>query len=189
MNYKLIGTVEGNAFAGAVLADSAGQAFYRINRMLPDGSTIIKVTRNKVTLKRSDGGTVDIAFIDDTKIVSVGKEVSSNVKPLAGNKFIVDQRAVLASTANLSQILTQARAVPYMEHGKIAGFRINSIAPNSIYAMIGLQNGDVIQQINSQALDDPGKFFQLYQGLRNERNISIDLLRNGRRQSMTYDIR
>jgi type II secretory pathway component PulC len=37
-------------------------------------------------------------------------------------------------------------------------------------------------------VDDPGKFFQLYQGLKDEKRISIDLLRNGQRQTLNYDI-
>src|SRR5512135_950657 len=32
VNYKLIGTVEGKVFAGAVLEDASGQAFYRIQQ-------------------------------------------------------------------------------------------------------------------------------------------------------------
>jgi general secretion pathway protein C len=187
--YKLIGTVEGETFAGAVLADAAGQAFYRINRKLPDGSTLIKVQRNKVALRRSDGVMVDVEIVDDAKITVLPQRPAAGVKKLSGNRFLVDQKEVLASTENLSQILMQARALPYLEQGKIAGFRISRIVPNSIYAKIGLQNGDVIQQINSQALDDPGKFFQLYQGLRTESSISIDLLRGGRRQTMNYEIR
>lgn len=186
--YKLIGTVEGETFSGAVLADGKIQAFYRINRELPDGSTIIKVMRDKVTLRRSDGVTVNVELVDDTKIVTTQKNYGT-VKKLSGGKFLVDQKEVLASTENLSQILMQARALPYMEQGKVVGFRISEIVPNSIYAKIGLQNGDVIQQINSQALDDPGKFFQLYQGLRTESSISIDLMRGGQRQTMNYEIR
>lgn len=189
VKYTLVGTVEGKEFAGAVLADSTGQFFYRIKRLLPDGSSIIRVTRNKITLRSSDGATFEIESVDDTRIVPVRKSAASTVKKLEGGKFLVDQREVLASTENLSQILTQARAVPHMERGKIAGFRISHIVPNSIYAKIGLQNGDVIQQINSQPIDDPGKFFQLYQGLRTENNISIDLLRGGKRQTMNYEIR
>jgi general secretion pathway protein C len=69
------------------------------------------------------------------------------------------------------------------------GFRISEIVPGSLYEMIGLQNGDVIQRVNAQDVDDPSKFFQLYQGLRNERNISIDLIRGGQRQTLNYDIR
>jgi general secretion pathway protein C len=89
----------------------------------------------------------------------------------------------------MSQILTQARALPYLENGKTTGFRLSEIVPGSIYEKIGLQNGDVIQKVNSQDVDDPGKFFQLYQGLQNEQNISIDVLRGGQRQTLNYEIR
>jgi type II secretory pathway component PulC len=47
----------------------------------------------------------------------------------------------------------------------------------------------VIQRVNAQDVDDPAKFFQLYQGLRTERNITIDLLRGGQRQTLNYEIR
>ena len=102
---------------------------------------------------------------------------------------MLDQREVAASTENMNQILTQARALPYMEAGKTVGFRISEIVPGSIYEKIGLQNGDVIQKVNSQDVDDPGKFFQLYQGLKEEKSITIDLMRNGQRQTLNYEIR
>ena len=190
--YKLIGTVEGEQFAGAVLEDSSGQAFYRMNQKLPDGSAIVQVMRDKVLIKRADGSTVPVEIVDDTKIVSMqkpGSNVGAGVQKLGDGKFAVDQKEILASTENMSQMLTQARALPYQEQGKTIGFKISEIVPGSIYEKIGLQNGDVIQKVNSQDVDDPAKFFQLYQGLKNERSISIDLIRGGQRQTLTYDIR
>lgn len=192
VSYKLIGTIEGDQFAGAVLEDSTGQAFYRIHQKLPDGSAIVKVMRDKVSIRRSDGVTVDVEVVDDTKIVTMQKPGSGGgpgVRKLSDGKYAVDQQEVLASTENMSQMLTQARALPYVEQGKTVGFKISEIVPGSIYEKIGLQNGDVIQKVNSQDVDDPGKFFQLYQGLKNERSISIDLLRGGQHQTLTYDIR
>lgn len=192
VSYKLIGTVEGQQFAGAVLEDSTGQAFYRLNQKLPDGSAIVKVMHDKVAIRRADGVTVTVEVVDDTKIVSVqkpGANLGAGMKKLADGKFALDQKEVLASTENMGQILTQARALPYQEQGKTVGFKISEIVPGSIYEKIGLQNGDVIQKVNSQDVDDPAKFFQLYQGLKNERSISIDLLRGGQHQSMTYEIR
>jgi general secretion pathway protein C len=191
VDYRLIGTVEGNVFAGAVLEDASGQAFYRIQQKLPDGSQIVKVFRDRITLRRVDGSSATLQVVDETKIVAMAKPtgVGSGVRRLSENKFAVDQREIAASTENMGQLLTQARALPYVEQGKTVGFRISEIVPGSLYEKIGLQNGDVIRKINSQDVDDPGKFFQLYQGLKEERNISIDVVRNGQRQTFTYDIR
>jgi general secretion pathway protein C len=189
--YRLIGTIEGASFSGAVLEDASGQAFYRIDKKLPDGSQIIKVQKDKIILRRSDSSTTELQVVDDTKIVNVSKPAvnSAGVRKLSEGKFMVDQREVTASTENVNQLLTQARALPYMEQGKTVGFRISEIVPGSLYEKIGLQNGDVIQKINSQDVDDPAKFFQMYQSLKEERSISIDLMRGGQRQTLNYEIR
>jgi len=187
--YKLIGTVEGEAFAGAVLDDGTGQAFYQLNRKLPDGSVLTKVIRNKIVLRRPDGVDVNVEIVDDTKIIVTQQKSNASVKRGPNGTFVMDQREVLASTKNMSQVLMQARALPYVEGGKTVGFRINEIVPGSIYTKMGLQNGDVIQRVNSQELDNPAKFFQLYQGLQNERSIAIDLIRNGQPQTLNYEIR
>lgn len=188
-NYKLIGTIEGKSFSGAVLEDGSGQTFYRIHQKLPDGSTIVKVMRDTITIKKPEGATMDLRVVDDTKIVTMPSSGGEGVKKLSDSKYMVDQKEMLASTENMSHILTQARALPHMEQGKTVGFRISEIVPGSIYEKIGIQNGDVIQKVNAQEVDDPAKFFQLYQGLRTERHISIDLIRGGARQTLNYEIR
>jgi general secretion pathway protein C len=191
VSYRLIGTIEGESFAGAVLEDATGQAFYRIHQKLSDGSVIVKVMRDKISIKKPDGPVIDIQVVDDTKIVSVQKPGGpvTGVKKVSDGKYMVDQKEVQASTENMGQILTQARALPYLEQGKSVGFRISEIVPGSIYEKIGIVNGDVIQRVNSQDVDDPAKFFQVYQGLKNERNITVDLLRGGQRQTLNYEIR
>jgi general secretion pathway protein C len=111
------------------------------------------------------------------------------VRKVGEGRFMVDQQAVAETTENMNQILTQARALPYMEGGKTTGFRISEIVPGSIYERIGIQNGDVIQKINAMDVDDPAKFFQLYQGLKDEKSVSIDVMRGGQRQTLNYEIR
>lgn len=189
-NYTLIGTIEGAQFAGAILEDKTGQAFYRLNQKLPDDSVLVKVMRDKASVRRPDGVIVTIQVEDNMKIVTQQPLMGgSTVRKLGEGRFVVDQKEVVASTENLGQLLTQARALPYQENGKTVGFRISEITPGSIYEKIGLQNGDVIQRVNAQDVNDPARFFQLYEGLRNERSIAIDLLRGGQRQTLTYDIR
>jgi general secretion pathway protein C len=191
--FRLIGTVEGDTFSGAVLEDSQGiQTFYRAGQKLPDGFQIVKVKRDRITMKKPSGGTVELQVIDDARIVSVAKPAGSplgGVRKVGEGRFMVDQQAVAESTENLNQILTQARALPYMEQGKTVGFRITEIVPGSIYERIGLQNGDVIQKVNATDVDDPAKFFQMYQGLKEEKSISIDVMRGGQRQTLNYEIR
>ena len=65
----------------------------------------------------------------------------------------------------------------------------SSIAPDSLYAKIGLQNGDVLQQINGVEIKDPENFMRVFQQLKDETNIALDFVRNNRRESFAYEIR
>lgn len=64
--YRLVGTIEGQDFAGAVFDDSSGQKFYRLGEPMPDGSRIIKVESGSIVLKRSDGSRYEL-FVRGTK--------------------------------------------------------------------------------------------------------------------------
>jgi len=61
--------------------------------------------------------------------------------------------------------------------------------PLGFFDKIGLQTNDVLQRINGVELRDPGMLLSLFQQLRNERTIRVDLVRNTQRQTLTYDIR
>ena len=60
-DHRLVGTVEGSAFSGAVFIDPAGQQqFYRINETLPDGSRLVNGRQESVLVKRPDGMTYEV---------------------------------------------------------------------------------------------------------------------------------
>lgn len=59
--YRLVGTIEGGPFAGAVIDDTKNpQAFYRLNDKLPDESRLVKVLHNRVILKMPDGTNMEL---------------------------------------------------------------------------------------------------------------------------------
>ena len=54
--FSLIGTIVSKTTAGAVIKDGTGkQTFFRLNEALPDGSTIVRVRDDSVSLKSADG--------------------------------------------------------------------------------------------------------------------------------------
>lgn len=196
VNIKLIGTVAGGKDASyAIIEEDKEQVVYKLNQSISDGSKIVKVSYKGITLKRPDGSLTDVPVFDDMNIVEIKTSSNkpsnqgSNVRRVADNKFVVDQREVAGSMENMNQLLTQARVVPVIDNGKTTGFRIFAITPSSLYEKIGLINGDVIQKINGVEIDDPNKFFQTYQNLKDEKNVTVDIVRNGAKQSLNYEIR
>jgi hypothetical protein len=59
--YRLVGTIEGGPFTGAVIDDTKNpQAFYRLNDKLPDESRLVKVLHNRIVLKMPDGTNMEL---------------------------------------------------------------------------------------------------------------------------------
>jgi hypothetical protein len=73
-NSSLVGTIQSGDFIGAVLSDAKGeQVFYRLKEKLPDGSQIIKVRADSISLKGADGTSYDMYISHDTKTVASGR--------------------------------------------------------------------------------------------------------------------
>jgi hypothetical protein len=63
---RLIGTIQSNNFIGAVFSDSKGeQTFYRVFDTLPDGSRIVAVRSDSISLKGTDGMSYDMYIAHD----------------------------------------------------------------------------------------------------------------------------
>ncbi len=58
---RLVGTVEGGPFSGAVFDDGTGvQSFYPLRGQLPDGSLLLKVRSRNIVVKKNDGALYEI---------------------------------------------------------------------------------------------------------------------------------
>jgi general secretion pathway protein C len=109
-----------------------------------------------------------------------------HIRQVSENQYQIDRSEVDAALDNMNQLFTQVRAVPHFEGGKSVGFRLFAIRQGSIFDEIGLKNGDVIQQVNGADLSDPAKALALFQQLRNEQNLSVNILRNKENMTLSY---
>jgi len=198
----LIGTGEGeDAPSFAVIEDrlTREQRVYRVGDVVKDGVVLAKVERNQILLRLGAQQQVLTLYTDGTEDVAAGAGaprapgdvavVTGGVRQVQANRWVLDKQEVSAALENLPQLLTKARVIPNFSDGKPDGFKIFSIAPDSLYAKIGLQNGDVLQQINGVEIKDPENFMRVFQQLKDETNIALDFVRNNRRESFAYEIR
>ena len=95
---------------------------------------------------------------------------------------------VNSALTDLSQLATQARIVPSFKNGVANGFKLFSIVPDSLYAKIGVQNGDVIRRINGYEMNSPDKALEIYQKLRDANRIEIEIERRGETIRKSYSI-
>lgn len=120
---------------------------------------------------------------------SADSEASDSVRKLSETQYLIDESEVESALNNINQLMTQIRVVPNFQDGQTNGFKVFAIKPNSIFSKVGLQNGDVIQRINDQEITTPDKAFQAFNVLRNEKSLSLEILRRGSQKSLSYEIR
>lgn len=110
------------------------------------------------------------------------------VREVGQNKYEIDRDVIDKTLSNLNSIATQARIVPSFKNGAANGFKLFSIQPNSLYASIGIENGDVIQRVNGYEINSPEKALELYQKLRESQRVTIELERGGQVVRKEYTI-
>jgi len=115
--------------------------------------------------------------------------LDANVTKVKSDEYEIARAEIDNVLSNMSKLATQARIVPSFKNGKANGFKLFSIRPDSLYAKIGIQNGDIVQQINGYEMNSPDKALEIYSKLKDAQTITVDLLRRGKSQTMTYNIR
>jgi general secretion pathway protein C len=85
--------------------------------------------------------------------------------------------------------MTDARFIPHIVDGRQQGFTLKEVKPGGIYQSLGLQNEDVLLRINEYDISTPDKALQAFIALRGLDRADLDIVRNGSKMTMTYQIR
>lgn len=110
------------------------------------------------------------------------------VRKIAENRYEIDRSVLDSTLGDLNKIATQARIVPSFENGVANGFKLFSIQPGSLYAAIGIENGDVIQRINGYEINSPEKALELYQKLKESGHITVQGKRGNQPYTYEYNV-
>jgi len=111
------------------------------------------------------------------------------VTRLADNRYSIDESGVAQLSNNFNQFMTQVRLIPFFEGNKSAGYRIAAIRPGTTFEHLGFQGGDVLQQVNGLDIASPEKLYTIFMNLKDEKQVSVNILRQGQKTTLTYEIR
>jgi general secretion pathway protein C len=111
----------------------------------------------------------------------------------SATEFTIDRSAFDQQLRDIGSLLAQAKAVPNIgASGRMEGFRIEFVQRGGIFDLLGIQAGDIIREVDGEAIDSPAKAIALFNSLRGKSDrrteIHIGLERNGRSESLTYNV-
>ncbi|MDV6236998.1 hypothetical protein CH379_015310 [Leptospira ellisii] len=78
-----------------------------------------------------------------------------------------------------------ARFGPALVNGKIAGYKIYSVAPDHIFYALGARNGDTIKRVNGMPLTETEKMLEIWGAVKTADKITVDVERGS--QILTYE--
>lgn len=198
---NLIGTVilKNELRSIATIEDKSASIVYpvRMDDEIPGKAKILSVEPMRVIfINTSTGRREYIELPEDLAVsnarITLGtppKKSGAAIEQVAPNQYNLPRAEVDKAMADINTVLTQARAVPNMENGVAAGYKLFQIVPGSIYDKLGLKNGDTLCGLNGENINDPARAFALLNELKTSSHLELCVKREGRQTNNSYDIR
>jgi len=196
-NLTLLGTVVAGGRSLAVIHTGQEIKTFRLGDELPGGGSVDSIERNLIQIKYPGSPLETLRLYQGGKSIETaptatatvpGAAGDTGIKPIGENRWIIPRSTAEQARGNLNELLKQARMEPNIVAGRTEGFVVRMIRPKSLLDTLGIQRGDVLMQINGMPLDGPEKALQIFQQLREARQISIGLTRNGTPMNFEYEV-
>jgi len=191
----LLGTVAGGEAPLALLRVGNELLLVRQGETLTGGRSLSEVRRSEVVVRYRDGSLVVLPLEEDSIVEGRPSPPSSTagrlnentprVESLGGNRWRIPSEEAERARTNLNALLKTARMTPNIVDGRTEGFQVVMVQPRSLLSQMGLRPRDVLMEINGVELDSPEKALQIFYQLREARNLSLSLVRNG--EPLTFD--
>ena len=194
---KLFGTVVAGERSQALIEANKELKFYHLSEKVPGDGTLEEVLRNQVTIKNRDQSRTTLTLHekgplstgrDSAPSTAGSRDESGDIRAVGENRWVIASSAIAAVRENFADQLRLVQMQPRTVDGKTDGFLVQRINPRSLLSKLGLQRGDVVIEVNNIKLDSPEKALQIFQQLREARQISLAVERNGQPMSFAYEI-
>lgn len=107
-------------------------------------------------------------------------------------RWVIARKTLDAWLSNLVCLTRQARIIPSYRDGKPRGFKLYGIRKASLWATLGLKNGDEIRRVAGLPMTKPDEALAIYQKIRTAAEaepVEVVLVRRGQSRTHVYQIR
>jgi len=185
-SFDLKGTIAGGVSFGFIIVEERGKAkqrLYRLGDMIGQ-ARLIKITRNTAIIK-SDGREITLK-IKETPEGSLLSRQQGPQSRTPGSGMALNKGEITEKLRDLKTIMTQAAVRPYLEGGEQEGFIVSDIKPDSLYQKLGIQNGDIIIDVNGKHMQSADDIMQMVNVMQSGGDIALSIKRNGKAETINY---
>jgi general secretion pathway protein C len=184
-NLVLKGTIASEIpeFSVAVIADgNADQKVYLIGDAIGSRASLHAVYADRVVLNEK-GALTNLRLPSEFPATRAAptRRATSTTRQASQRNTASIQNVV---TENLTKLTDVIRPTPYLVNGQQAGYRVYPGRNRQQFAALGLRPGDLIMDIDGQALTDPTQAMQIFQSLGTAEQVTVTVERNGEQQSI-----
>ncbi len=187
LNITLTGVVvRASGGCAVVIVQGQPESAYCAGEDIVPGARLESVLRDRIVIVR--GGVREAVVMKDaeeTPGAAVAAMTSPIVQPLGADRQVVDRRQ-LQQQLGRPEFLSQALIVPNPGGG---GFLVREVQSGSLYEKLGLRPGDVIRNVNGQPITNMDDLMRLYQQFGSAERVLVDVQRQGRSETLYYDMR
>jgi hypothetical protein len=140
-------------------------------------ATKLKVTRHLPPVI-AGGGSDDTGGRPDDTVTAT--DWSGRVTKVDDLHYKITRAAIDEILDDPADSARGARIVPSIKDGKANGFKLYAIRPSSIFAALGIMNGDTLTAINTVPLTNPDQALEVYASLRDASRLDLAITRRGK---------
>ncbi len=171
----------------------------REGEQLNNAVEVAKINRMKVILKNLTTGDCEYVASEGEEAPSMppmqilspkaGQKLFKSSNPSiknVGNSFKIKRQFRDKMISNMSEVLTQAKAVQITNPDGSLCFKMTEVVPGSVYSQLDIQNDDIICNINGKKIENLNELMGLLGRIKEIDQFQIGLRRNGMNENKEY---
>lgn len=208
-------SAEGDSYVVLNVKGKGGESIFKEGDVV-ENATIVKIEPNSVvflydgkeerfSLKEEHGEGTMVSVLPGVSVKIEEKDEkekksmtesqiinpSSPTFPEFTTPVFVDLKTAINEVKNDKELLKKLNVTPKLNGGKVDGFEISNLPPNSLPYKYGLRDGDIVRRVNGIFIDSISKGFAVYNQIIREGTeiVTVEVLRNNNPLVLTFKIK
>jgi hypothetical protein len=115
-------------------------------------------------------------------------EVARSIRRVSDTEYVLTRHGLEVLLEHSQELFEHARLVPEQSGGKVVGIRIFGVREDDTLGRLGLKNGDRVEKLAGQPVNDPQKALEAYVKVTKSNRVVLEMVRQGKPVKIVYRV-